>query len=201
MTLPGPRSATAALGAALLAMPLLAAPAGAQQATPGLSYSQPLSPPALMQVQERLRQLGAYTGRADGVWGPDSQAALERFQQSRGLQVTGQLNQATAATLGVNPVELLAARPGPGTAAAGTDAGAMAAMSGPLSRNAVRNVQARLRALGFYRGGVDGMWGAGTQAALERFQQGRGLQATGQINPVTAQALGLDPSNLDAPLR
>lgn len=199
MTLPGPRAA--AFGAALLAVPLLlAAPAGAQQA-PGLAYSQPLSPPALMQVQERLRQLGAYTGRADGVWGPYSQAALERFQQSRGLQVTGQLNQATAATLGVNPVELLAARPAPGAATAGADAGAMAAMSGPLSRNAVRNVQARLRALGFYRGGVDGMWGAGTQAALERFQQGRGLQATGQINPATAQALGLDPGNLDAPLR
>ena len=42
-------------------------------------------------------------GRADGVWGPDSQAALERFQQARGLQVTGQLNQATAATLGLDP--------------------------------------------------------------------------------------------------
>ena len=40
---------------------------------------------------------------------------------------------------------------------------------------------------------------AGTQAAIERFQQGRGLQATGQINPATAQALGLDPNNLEAP--
>jgi peptidoglycan hydrolase-like protein with peptidoglycan-binding domain len=59
----------------------------------------------------------------------------------------------------------------------------------------IRNVQQRLRALGFYRGGVDGLWGAGTQAALERFQQGRGLQATGQVNPATVQALGLDPNN------
>ena len=58
-------------------------------------------------------------------------------------------------------------------------------------------MQARLRALGFYRGQADGVWGPGTQAAIERFQQGRGLQATGQINPVTAQALGLDPNNLE----
>ncbi|WP_424135560.1 peptidoglycan-binding domain-containing protein [Roseomonas chloroacetimidivorans] len=176
------------------AVPLLVAPATAQPA-PGLNYVQPLGPAALMQVQERLRQAGAYTGRPDGVWGPDSQAALERFQQRNGIQVTGQLNQATAATLGLNPAEILAAGPGPASAAV-PDPG-----PGPLSRAAVRNVQARLRALGFYRGAVDGMWGAGTQAAIERFQQGRGLQPTGQINPATAQAMGLDPNNIEAPLR
>lgn len=175
---------------------LAALPAAAQPNAPGLSYSQPLAPPALMQVQDRLRQLGAYTGRVDGVWGPDSQQALERFQQSRGLQVTGQLNQATAATLELDPVALLAARGGPPALGAGADAAPLAAMSGPLSPGAVRNIQMRLRALGFYRGGVDGMWGAGTQQAMERFQQGRGLQVTGQVNPATAQALGLDPNNL-----
>ena len=188
------------LAGLLLTGPALVREASAQPAPPGLVYSQPLSPAALTQVQERLRQVGAYNGRADGIWGPDSQSALERFQQSRGLQVTGQLNQATAATLGLNPTELLAARPGaPG---AGVDAApAAAAASNTLSRAAVRNVQSRLRTLGFYRGQVDGAWGAGTQAAIERFQQGRGLQPTGQINPATAQALGLDPNNLEAPYR
>ena len=181
------------LAGLLLAGPVLV-PVASAQTTPGLVYTQPLSPAALIQVQERLRQVGAYNGRADGVWGPDSQAALERFQQSRGLQVSGQLNQATAATLNLNPVELLAARPG----VAGADSvPAAAAAPGALSRAAVRNVQSRLRALGFYRGQVDGAWGAGTQAAIERFQQGRGLQPTGQINPATAQALGLDPNNLE----
>ena len=189
------RLSGAILAGLLLAGPaLLVSGASAQPASPGLTYTQPLSPAALTQVQERLRQVGAYSGRADGVWGPDSQSALERFQQGRGLQVTGQLNQATAATLGLNPVELLAARPGPAT---GTDAAALAATSNTLSRGAVRNVQSRLRALGFYRGQVDGAWGAGTQAAIERFQQGRGLQPTGQINPATAQAMGLDPNNLE----
>jgi peptidoglycan hydrolase-like protein with peptidoglycan-binding domain len=178
-------------------------PAAAQPAQAGLTYAQPLSPEALMRVQEKLRQLGAYQGRVDGVWGPDSQAALERFQQGRGLQVTGQLNQATVATLGMRPGELLeASRSGGGSGtAAGADAGPAAAMSGPLSQDAVRNIQARLRSLGFYRARPDGVWGPGTQASLERFQQGRGLQSTGQINPATAQALGLDPNNLGAPVR
>jgi hypothetical protein len=31
------------------------------------------------------------------------------------------------------------------------------------------------------------------QACLQRFQQGGGLQATGQLNPATVTALGLDP--------
>jgi peptidoglycan hydrolase-like protein with peptidoglycan-binding domain len=188
------RLSGAILAGLLLASPVLVPRASAQPA-PGLTYMQPLSPAALMSVQERLRQMGAYAGRVDGVWGPDSQSALERFQQGRGLQVSGQLNQATAATLGLNPVELLAARPGPATS---TDAAALAATSNTLSRGAVRNVQSRLRALGFYRGQVDGAWGAGTQTAIERFQQGRGLQPTGQINPATAQAMGLDPNNLEA---
>jgi peptidoglycan hydrolase-like protein with peptidoglycan-binding domain len=190
------RLSGAILAGLLLASPVLVPRASAQPA-PGLTYMQPLSPAALMQVQDRLRQMGAYSGRADGVWGPDSQSALERFQQGRGLQVSGQLNQATAATLGLNPVDLLSARPGAATSA-GTDAAALAAPSNTLSRNAVRNVQSRLRTLGFYRGQVDGAWGAGTQAAIERFQQGRGLQSTGQINPATAQAMGLDPNNLEA---
>jgi peptidoglycan hydrolase-like protein with peptidoglycan-binding domain len=184
----------------------LAAQQAAAAATPGLTYTQPLAPQALMQVQERLRQLGAYSGRVDGLWGPDSQQALERFQQSRGLQVTGQLNQATAATLDLDPAALLAARGGGGGSGAVANAAPQAAAAGgaagapTLSQAAVRNLQQRLRSLGFYRGGVDGIWGPGTQQALERFQQGRGLQATGQINPATAQALGLDPNNLAEPV-
>ncbi len=180
----------------ILAGLLLAGQAAAQVA-PSLIYTQPLAPAAVTQVQERLRQAGVYSGRADGVWGPDSQAALERFQQGRGLQVSGQLNQATAATLGLGPSELLAAGP-----TAGPAPGTPAAMAtDPLSPAAVRNIQNRLRAMNFYRGPVDGAWGAGTQSAIERFQQGRGLQSTGQVNPATAAALGLDPNNLSATSR
>jgi peptidoglycan hydrolase-like protein with peptidoglycan-binding domain len=168
---------------------LVSAPAAFAQPAQGLVYAQPLAPGAAMRVQERLRQHGSYAGRVDGVWGPDSQVALDRFQQARGLQVTGQLNQATASTLGLSPAELVAIAPGPAT----VPGAAVAPSAEPLSPGAVRNVQARLRALGFYRGAVDGVWGAGTQAGVERFQQGRGLQANGQLNPATLSAMGLDP--------
>jgi peptidoglycan hydrolase-like protein with peptidoglycan-binding domain len=177
-----------ASAALILVMPVLA-PVASGQPLPPLSYVQPLSPAAVRQVQEKLRQIGAYGGNADGIWGRDSQSALERFQSTHGLQVTGQLNQATAATLGVNQNDLLAteiASPQPPLSGAA------------LSRDVVRNIQGRLGALGFYSGQVDGLWGPGMQTALERFQQGRGLQPTGQLNPATITAMGLDPNNLSA---
>ena len=51
---------------------------------------------------------------------------------------------------------------------------------------------------GFYPGQIDGLWGPAMQSSIERFQQGRGLQATGQLNPATVTALRLDPNNLAA---
>jgi peptidoglycan hydrolase-like protein with peptidoglycan-binding domain len=138
-------------------------------------------------VQDHLRQAGVYNGQIDGIWGADSEAALERFQQAHQLQVTGQLNQATAATLGLNPNSLLAAP------------AATTAQTPPpdrLQSSSVRALQARLGSLGFYSGPVDGVWGQGTESAVEKFQRSRGLQADGQLGPATVTALGLTPDVL-----
>ena len=180
----GPAVAIVLSGASLVP------PAWAQPSP--LTYVQPLSQAGVMAVQQRLKQSGAYGGPTDGVWGPESAAALEQFQRAHGLQVTGQLNQATVATLGLNPADLLAVAP------AGVPT-ASASPAEPLSRDAISAVQSRLRQLGFYSGRIDGIWGPSMQASLQRFQQGRGLQATGQLNPTTVTALGLDPNNLAAP--
>jgi hypothetical protein len=85
------------------------------------------------------------------VWGTDSQKALEHFQQMHGLQVTGQLNQATAATLGIPPDQLVsAAQPVP-SATAATIAGSS------LSRGVIQAIQGRMRDLNYYHGAVDGL--------------------------------------------
>jgi peptidoglycan hydrolase-like protein with peptidoglycan-binding domain len=169
------------LAGSLLAGAVSALPAAAQTAPP-LVYVQPMPPQSVQQVQDRLRQTGFYNGRIDGVWGADSQSALERFQQAHQLQVTGQFNQATAATLGLDPNMMVS-----------TSAAAPWPPPDHLRPASVRAVQARLRALGFYGGALDGVWGEGTQAAVERFQQGRGLQPNGQLNPATVGGLGLAP--------
>ncbi len=162
--------------------------AHAQPLPPQLTYVQPLSRSAVQTVQERLRQAGDYTGHVDGVWGPDSVVALQRYQQTHGLQVTGQLNQATAATMGLS-VDALLGAPQP----AATQAAPVSPVPAAVPPDQVRAVQARLRDMGFYRGGLDGVWGPETQQAIARFQQSRALEANSQLNPATLSALGFQP--------
>ena len=173
------------LAGSLFAATFSGLPAAAQTAPP-LAYVQPLPPQSVQTVQDRLRQAGAYNGRIDGVWGADSQAALERFQQSHQLQVTGQLNQATAATLNLDPNALL-------TVPVATPPLPPADQLRPAS---VQAIQARLRGLGFYNGMVDGVWGSATEGAILRYQQANGLQPNGQPNPATITAMGLAPDVL-----
>jgi peptidoglycan hydrolase-like protein with peptidoglycan-binding domain len=151
-----------------------------------VSYVQPLSPQAQREVQRHLKELGVYTGAVDGIWGRDSQEALERFQRARELQVTGNLNQATLATMGLKPADLLSLGDQPGAMAVRDVRG------GALNAEAVRTIQNRLKQFGFYAGDADGIWGDSTQAALERFQRDRGLQVSGSLNPNTLTTMGLD---------
>lgn len=164
----------------------------AQAQTVRLTYSQALSPQEVQMVQQRLRQFGVYSGSIDGQWGPDSVIALQRFQQQHGIQPTGQLNEGTVASLGLNLGMLVGGPPAPVTALAPPPAPAYAYQPA-VSPRGVAAVQDRLRLLGYYHGNVDGVWGAETQQALQAFQQGHGLQPDAQLNPITISALGLNP--------
>jgi hypothetical protein len=53
----------------------------------------------------------------------------------------------------------------------------------------VRQVQARLQALGYYLGPIDGAFGGGTEAAVKAFQQNTGLEVDGAVGPITWKAL------------
>lgn len=58
-----------------------------------------------------------------------------------------------------------------------------------LDRSARRRIQAGLQAAGFDPGPVDGQFGAGTRAAIGRWQAARGVSATGYLNAVGAEQL------------
>jgi hypothetical protein len=53
-------------------------------------------------------------------------------------------------------------------------------------------IQSRLANLGFYHGPIDGKVGPATESALKAFQARHGLQANGQIDDETLNALGLN---------
>lgn len=126
-------------------------------------------------AQQRLRTLGLYKGQDDGLWGAETQAAVQRFQQSRGMPVTARLDGPTVSAI-------RSAESTPITLSDPTD---------------VRTIQNRLRQLNFYNGPADGVWGPGTQVALENFQRARGLQV-GQMTAATVGAMGIDPASFPA---
>jgi hypothetical protein len=55
----------------------------------------------------------------------------------------------------------------------------------------VKNVQRRLRKLGFHAGPIDGVYGPQTAAAVQAFQMSRGLLNDGEAGAQTAKALGV----------
>ncbi|HEY8132352.1 MAG TPA: peptidoglycan-binding domain-containing protein [Thermoanaerobaculia bacterium] len=58
--------------------------------------------PALVRdVQQALNDKGYSAGPVDGQWGPNTENAVKRFQQSSGLPQTGELERSTLAALGV----------------------------------------------------------------------------------------------------
>jgi membrane-bound lytic murein transglycosylase B len=56
----------------------------------------------LRQVQQKLNEMGYDAGKVDGIWGPNTQAAVRSFQHAKGLQATGTLDEQTADALGVD---------------------------------------------------------------------------------------------------
>lgn len=57
------------------------------------------------------------------------------------------------------------------------------------SGKAVKNVQKRLKKLGYYNGSIDGDYGNGTKTAVKKFQKRNGLNANGKVNSKTLAKL------------
>ena len=58
----------------------------------------------------------------------------------------------------------------------------------------VKEVQRRLKLWGYYKGSVDGVFGAGTKKAVIAFQKKNGLTADGVVGQSTYKALGMNSS-------
>lgn len=134
----------------------------------------------LRQVQQTLHSRGFHPGPIDGVMGSGTQRALRAFQRAENLDVTGQLNSRTLVALGLQE----------------TGAATQPPAHDPTL---VRQVQQTLTNRGFHAGAVDGVLGAPTRDALKRYQQAENLEATGELNPQTLAALGIDPQRLPPP--
>src|ERR1700723_993921 len=87
-----------ALGS-LAALPACSTSSNYPQTASVAPASQELSPGMVRQVQTALQQQNLYGGPIDGVWGPQTQSAVQAYQQSHSLSATGQLDSQTLASL------------------------------------------------------------------------------------------------------
>ena len=83
--------------------PVAASPAPAAVTSPAPAAPPAGPPPATVtaQAQERLNTLGFNVGKPDGTAGPRTRQAIQRFQQSKGLEANGQLDRPTLSALGL----------------------------------------------------------------------------------------------------
>ena len=131
-------------------------------------------------LQQRLKDLGYYSIRVDGIYGSGTQRAVRWFQQVNGLTATGTADSVTQRLLYSSE-----ARP-----ASGWSGGSYVTLSRSNRYNAyVVTLQRRLKALGYLSGSVDGYFGTQTYRAVRSFQSRNGLTVTGVADPYTQEVL------------
>jgi peptidoglycan hydrolase-like protein with peptidoglycan-binding domain len=144
---------------------------------------QPAGDPTIAKVQEVLGALKLYEGALDGLPGPATARAVERYRATVGLPASAAIDQELLVQLGLLPTTSgisPAPRPIPREVAAPTTPEVPAAA--PAVDERVRRIQAGLRAFGSEAVDVDGLMGPKTRSAIRAFQTAQGLEETGEAD-------------------
>ncbi len=120
-------------------------------------------------LQKDLADAGFYEGKVDGIYGPETVAAVEALQKANGLPETGTMDKATEEAL---RTELEAA----GGTAADEEIASTAAL------------QQTLKLAGYWDGPVDGRWTPELTDALKEAQSDLGVEPTGEVDAATIAA-------------
>ncbi|MBG1265450.1 peptidoglycan-binding domain-containing protein [Nostoc sp. WHI] len=123
---------------------------------------------AVTRLQQRLRQLGYFNANPTGNFGQITKEAVIRFQRNYRIPTNGIVNRQTWNAL-------LGSSPNPGRTS--------------LSSQQVRELQARLRQLGYFNTNPTGNIGPMTREAVSQFQRNYRLPVDGIANAQVLQAV------------
>ncbi|NLI21131.1 MAG: SH3 domain-containing protein [Clostridiales bacterium] len=144
-------------------------------------------------VQQRLKDLGYFTGSVDGKFGNATATALKAFQKKNGLAQDGVCGAITRTVLfAASPIYASAtATPTPTPTLVITQETTVTIQSGSRG-SMVLSLQQRLVELGYYTSRLDGVYLAEDIAAVRAFQKANGLTVDGKAGYQTQLVLFSD---------
>ena len=125
----------------------------------------------MTRLQQRLKELGYYNGEVDGQYGPGTAEAVRVFQAQHGLDSDGIAGEATRTRLYAQDAQTCVPT--------ATPTATPSLLKKGDASDAVREMQQRLKELGYYDGEVDGDFGGGTEEAVRLYQRQNGLDVDG----------------------
>ena len=139
--------------------------------------------PSLADIQSALAKMNLYAGTVDGLPGPKTRAAIQKFQQEAGLQPTGEIDPLLIDAIRTASVPT-AKVPAPSVRTKSVIDGRGAATPPANSMNStdIMKIQAGLKTFGNDDIGIDGKVGEKTRLAVREFQTLFQLAVTGEPN-------------------
>lgn len=124
-------------------------------------------------LQGELNAKGYGAGPVDGVTGARTRAAIRSYQRDAGLRVTGQPTKDLLDHMKFSSDSAERRESPPPAVAEPAPTG---------DRELARSVQRELQVRGYYKGGIDGIVGPNTRAAVRAFQRDAGFDVTGTVD-------------------
>ena len=140
---------------------------------------------AVKDLQTKLKKLGYYSGTVDSTFGSGTYAAVRAFQKKYNLTADGVAGSETLKKLDSVYKN------------ANSDKDDDSLRMGD-SGSAVKDLQTKLKKLGYYDGTVDSTFGSGTYAAVKAFQKKYNLTADGVAGSETLKKLDSAYKNADS---
>ena len=140
---------------------------------------------AVKDLQTKLKKLGYYSGTVDSTFGSGTYAAVRAFQKKYNLTADGVAGSETLKKLDSVYKN------------ADSDKDDDSLRMGD-SGSAVKDLQTKLKKLGYYSGTVDSTFGSGTYAAVKAFQKKYNLTADGVAGSETLKKLDSAYKNADS---
>ena len=131
---------------------------------------------AVLELQSLLKDCGYYSGPVSGKFGPLTEAAVRRFQESNGLVVDGEAGAKTLSKLNEIVWQML-------------DLSEVLVYKSGDEGDDIVKIQTVLAGKSYYSGPKNGKFGPLTEAAVRKFQNVNGLEVDGVVGKETLKLL------------